>query len=137
MDKETQHIVTSIAEIQVEALKNLQKEEIKPNAGLASQMISDLLEIPLQQAAESEVKGTFSKLVSREINQRIDLYTQMQEMPNLIKTLDEYQLMVCAHILWRMEEHWMLDNSQGVEGAWALINALQHKFHPELILLKW
>ncbi len=37
----------------------------------------------------------------------------MIEYPQLIKTLTEYQLYVCSHILWKMEEEWITDNSQG------------------------
>ena len=49
--------------------------------------------------------------------------------------LDEYQLLLCSHILWKMEEVWILDNPQGVNGAWLEINKAISKFHPEYTLI--
>ena len=66
----------------------------------------------------------------------LQLYSDMIEYPQLIKTLTEYQLYVCSHILWKMEEEWITDNSQGVLGAWAIIQKYTNVLHPELTLLK-
>ena len=35
-----------------------------------------------------------------------------------------------------MEEEWITDNSQGVLGAWAIIQKYTNVLHPELTLLK-
>ena len=50
--------------------------------------------------------------------------------------LNEYQLMICSHILFKMEDEWLIDNSQGVCGAWELLHKIQINYHPEITLLK-
>ena len=62
-------------------------------------------------------------------------YEEIYEMPQLIKTLNEYQLYICSHILFKMEDEWIHDLSQGVYGAWELLHRETNKFHPELTLI--
>ena len=47
----------------------------------------------------------------------------------------EYQLYICSHILFKMEDEWIHDLSQGVYGAWELLHKETNKFHPELTLI--
>lgn len=61
----------------------------------------------------------------------------MGNTPQLINMLSEYQMMVCSHILFRMEDEWVHTNSQGVLGTWAIFQRANLKFHPELTLLKF
>ena len=82
----------------------------------------------LLQIEEGEIRGVLDNMIK--------LYSDMIEYPQLIKTLTEYQLYVCSHILWKMEEEWITDNSQGVLGAWAIIQKYTNVLHPELTLLK-
>lgn len=124
MDLETKEIIRNIASIQVEALTNIQEHIYE----VSQDLISTLLNVPYDYA-EDEV------FLKEEIQHRIDMYKQIHEYPSLIRALDEYQLYICSHILFQMEDEWMIDNSQGVMGAWALLIREVDKFHPELTLL--
>ena len=109
MDAETKTVIKNIAQIQVEALTHISKN----------------------------LEDTDHYLLKRGVlDNMIKLYSDMIEYPQLIKTLTEYQLYVCSHILWKMEEEWITDNSQGVLGAWAIIQKYTNVLHPELTLLK-
>lgn len=118
MDKSTKQVLTMIASIQVDAINSLLKN---PNTDI------DLAKIYLQ-VTDEDIHTAAGRL--------LDIYKQMEEIPSIIRTLSEYQLLVCTHILFRMEEDWMLDNSQGVFGAWAEIHKAMDKFHPELTLTR-
>lgn len=122
MDKETKDIVKLIAGIQIESLNSI-KEDVKNGNDIAQDLIKKLLQIE-----EGEIRGVLDNMIK--------LYSDMIEYPQLIKTLTEYQLYVCSHILWKMEEEWITDNSQGVLGAWAIIQKYTNVLHPELTLLK-
>ena len=74
-------------------------------------------------------------LIHHKVYMRIDAYKQLIDIPTAIYCLDEYQLLLCSHILWKMEEVWILDNPQGVNGAWLEINKAISKFHPEYTLI--
>ena len=116
MDAETRKILTQIASIQVEAIESIKKD---PNID------TDLAKSYLQ-ISEDEW--------DEQIRQRLDLYKQMEEIPTIIRCLDEYQLLVCAHILFKMQEDWSIPNNQGVLGAWNVIHKAMLKFHPEYTL---
>lgn len=139
MDKETSQIIKNIAEIQIEALQRILDNEDKPNAALSQELIMDLLKIDVSQLEEgtpyNKMNQKLKDLIHRKVDMRIDAYKQMIEIPTAIHCLDEYQLLLCSHILWRMEEVWILDNSQGVNGAWLEINRAIGKFHPEYKLI--
>lgn len=139
MDKETSQIIKNIAEIQIEALQRIIDNEDKPNASLSQELIIDLLNIDISQLEEgtpyNKMNQKLKTLIHRKVDMRIDAYKQMIEIPTAIYCLDEYQLLLCSHILWKMEEVWILDNSQGVNGAWLEINRAISKFHPEYKLI--
>lgn len=139
MDKETSQIIKNIAEIQIEALQRIIDNEDKPNASLSQELIIDLLNIDISQLEEgtpyNRMNQKLKTLIHRKVDMRIDAYKQMIEIPTAIYCLDEYQLLLCSHILWKMEEVWILDNSQGVNGAWLEINRAISKFHPEYTLI--
>lgn len=116
MDVETRRIMTQIASIQLEAIESIQKDH---------DVDLDLARAYLQVTDDEW---------EEQIKHHIDLYKQMQEIPTTIRCLTEYQLLVCSHILYKMEEDWMIDNSQGVFGAWAEIHRAMMKFHPEFTL---
>lgn len=139
MDKETSQIIKNIAEIQIEALQRIIDNEDKPNASLSQELIIDLLNIDVSQLEEgtpyNKMNQKLKTLIRRKVDMRIDAYKQMIEIPTAIYCLDEYQLLLCSHILWKMEEVWILNNSQGVNGAWLEINRAISKFHPEYTLI--
>lgn len=139
MDKETSQIIKNIAEIQIEALQRILDNEDKPNASLSQELIIDLLNIDISQLEEgtpyNKMNQKLKNLIHRKVDMRIDAYKQMIEIPTAIYCLDEYQLLLCSHILWKMEEVWILENSQGVNGAWLEINRAISKFHPEYTLI--
>ena len=139
MDKETSQIIKNIAEIQIEALLRIIDNENKPNASLSQELIIDLLNIDVSQLEEgtpyNKMNQKLKTLIHRKVDMRIDAYKQMIEIPTAIYCLDEYQLLLCSHILWKMEEVWILENSQGINGAWLEINRAISKFHPEYTLI--
>ena len=139
MDKETSQIIKNIAEIQIEALQRIIDNEDKPNASLSQELIIYLLNIDISQLEEgtpyNKMNQKLKTLIHRKVDMRIDAYKQMIEIPTAIYCLDEYQLLLCSHILWKMEEVWILDNPQGVNGAWLEINLAISKFHPEYTLI--
>lgn len=124
MDKETKDIIQRIATIQVEALTNILNnfDNLNPSE---HDMLKDLLFIIPE--SKEEVIDT--------IKNRIQGYQEIARYPNLIKAIDEQQLYICSHILFQMEEEWLLDNSQGVYGAWSILFKESYKFHPELTLI--
>lgn len=117
MDKSTEKIISNIASIQLEAIMTIAQDRSIPD-DLAFQY----LEIPSESQWDEAVETLRS------------LYLQMTEMPTMIRMLSEYQLLICSHILYRMEDVWMIDNSEGVYGAWSEIHAQMKKFHPEFTL---
>ena len=129
MDKETQKIINSIAEIQIEALQRIKANENKPNAQLSKELVLKFLGLE-DDNYELEVH----EQVQEVIDQRIETYKNIQEYPYLIKMISEYQLFMCSHILFKMEDTWIVDNPQGVYGAWSIIKEAIYKFRPEFSL---
>lgn len=139
MDKETEKVIKNIAEIQIEALSRIIANEDKPNSALGHELILKLLEfdescIPDKMSTD-QMQTVFKELIHEETQKRIDIYKQILEIPTAIRTLNEYQLYVCSHILWKMEDVWVLDNQQGVLGAWAELQSCTNRLHPELTLI--
>ena len=118
MDKETKDIVKLIAGIQIESLNSIKENDI------AQDLIKKLLQIEDDE-------------IIRALDEHIELYVEMENTPQLINMLSEYQMLVCSHILFRMEDEWVHTNSQGVLGTWAIFQRANLKFHPELTLLKF
>lgn len=139
MDKETEKVIKNIAEIQIESLNRILQNEDKPNSALAQELILKLLEISEYAIPDdvplNKLQVVFKNLVHEETQKRIDMYKQILEIPSIIRTLNEYQLYLCSHILWKMEDTWIMDNQQGVLGAWAELQICINKFHPELTLI--
>lgn len=123
MDKETKDIVKLIAGIQIESLNSL-KEDISNGNNIAQDLIKKLLQIDNDE-------------IIMALDEHIELYTEIENTPQLINMLSEYQMLVCSHILFRMEDEWVHNNSQGVLGTWVIFQKANLKFHPELTLLKF
>ena len=116
MDKETKDIVKLIAGIQIESLNSI-KEDVKNGNDIAQDLIKKLLQIEDDE-------------IIRALDEHIELYVEIENTPQLINMLSEYQMLVCSHI-------WVHTNSQGVLGTWAIFQRANLKFHPELTLLKF
>lgn len=121
MDKSTKKIIRYIASVQLEAISFLRKEGI--NQEIGKDFILKFIEAP----NEKEWKSSLDKLE--------EIYTQLKSVPTTFKLLNEYQLLVCSHILYRMEDTWSLDNQYGVFMTWSLIHQSMKKFHPEFKIL--
>lgn len=118
MDKETKEIIKRIASIQMDALSNIiENPEDKDH---------ELL-IKFLQVKPDEIVSAAESIYT--------FYKEVEDMPELIKMANEYQLLVCQHILFQMEDEWIIDNSWGVFGAWSLLHDTLGKFHPEFRLI--
>ena len=121
MDKSTKKIIRDIASVQLEAISFLRKKGI--NQEIDKDFILKFIEAP----NEKEWKSSLDKLE--------EIYTQLKSVPTTFKLLNEYQLLVCSHILYRMEDTWSLNNQYGVFMTWSLIHQSMKKFHPEFKIL--
>ena len=93
MDKETKDIVKLIAGIQIESLNSI-KEDVKNGNDIAQDLIKKLLQIEDDE-------------IIRALDEHIELYVEIENTPQLINMLSEYQMLVCSHILFRMEDEWV------------------------------
>ena len=120
MDKETEKVIKNIAEIQIESLNRIIQNEDKPNSALAQELILRLLEISEDAIPDdvplNKLQAVFKDLVHEETQRRIDMYKQILEIPSIIRTLNEYQLYLFSHILWKMEDTWIIYNQKSVFG---------------------
>lgn len=123
MDKETKDIVKLIAGIQIESLNSI-KEDVNNGNNIAEDLIKKFLQIDNDEIIQA-------------LDEHIQLYVDIEQTPQLINMINEYQMLVCSHILFRMEDEWVHTNSQGVLGTWAIFQKSNLKFHPELTLLKF
>lgn len=123
MDKETKDIIKLIAGIQIESLNSL-KDDVNNGNNIAEDLIEKFLQIDNDEIIQA-------------LDEHIQLYVDIEQTPQLINMINEYQMMVCSHILFRMEDEWVHTNSQGVLGTWAIFQRANLKFHPELTLLKF
>lgn len=115
MEQNTQKVIKAIAEIQVEALNKLKTKKVE---NYSEAELCKLLQVKPEEIKEA-------------IENHIQIYKDMEQSPDMIKMLTEYQICLCSYILWNMEEAWVIDNQEGVLGAWAILTDAQLKFHPE------
>ena len=116
MNNNLKQVIQNIAEIQLEALKRIQKDPRQyDNFGL------------VQFIQSSEIDST--------IQNRIDYWERVYSLPCYFKTLDQYQLGICSHILFTMESEWVQANPEGVLECWDLIDNCFNRHHPEVKLL--
>ena len=54
------------------------------------------------------------------VRERISLYSDLKSEPQFISLIDDIEIMVMRHILFRMEDLWMKFNSQGVSDLWKI-----------------
>lgn len=119
MDKETKEVIKLIANIQVNALKSIIDNGYRVNHKLLCKYL---------QINTIEIKRATKLLLG--------MYQNIQEDPRSFVFLPEYQVGVCAHILFEMEDIWV--NRFGIDaihGAWQVIGRLNKEYHPEYSLV--
>ena len=119
IEPEAKQVLDMICDIQLNALQAIEDYPNKEQK-LAAKLIQGNL---------SDWKAQLGKLKAT--------YQNIKSIPQAITLLDEYQLLVCSHILFRMEQVWMVEykDSYGISSLWSVIHECMEKFHPEYKLL--
>lgn len=113
VEPEAKQVLDMVADIQLQALQSI-KDYPNNNRELAAKLIRE---------HESDWDNQIQRLQA--------LYQNIKSIPQAIIMLDEYQLLVCSHILFRMEGLWMAEHSYGISSLWSVIHECMAKFHPE------
>lgn len=112
MDSNTKKVITDIASIQIEALDQMKSKSNGLDLGIWNYL---------------DVSETVEKLM--------DTYSYIKRRPELINflALSEYQIMICIHIIYRLQKDPMYRNAnnEGIYGAFEELNKKLVKFHPE------
>lgn len=122
----------------------MERIEIEPEAKQVLDMVCDIQLDALQSIKDYPNKE--QKLAAKLIQSNLSdwnaqlgrlkaMYQNIKSIPQAITLLDEYQLLVCSHILFRMEQVWMVEYSYGISSLWSVIHECMEKFHPEYKLL--
>lgn len=119
IEPEAKQILDMVCDIQLNALQSIEDYPNKEQK-LAAKLIQSNL---------SDWNAQLGKLKAT--------YQNIKSIPQAITLLDEYQLLVCSHILFRMEQAWMVEYkySYGISSLWSVIHECMEKFHPEYKLL--
>lgn len=117
IEPEAKQVLDMVCDIQLDAIKSIKDYPIKSRE-LAAKLI---------QEHESDWDAQIERLTS--------MYQNIKIIPQAITLLDEYQLLVCSHILFRMEQVWMVEYSYGISSLWSVIHECIEKFHPEYNLI--
>lgn len=119
IEPEAKQVLDMICDIQLNALQSIEDYPNKEQK-LAAKLIQSNL---------SDWNAQLGKLKAT--------YQNIKSIPQAITLLDEYQLLVCSHILFRMEQVWMVEYkySYGISSLWSVIHECMEKFHPEYKLL--
>ena len=117
IEPEAKQVLDMVCDIQLDALESIKdyhNKEQKLAAKLIQSNLSDW------DAQLGRLKAT---------------YQNIKSIPQAMTLLDEYQLLVCSHILFRMEQVWMVEYSYGISILWSIIHECMEKFHPEYKLI--
>ena len=119
IEPEAKQILDMVCDIQLNALQSIEDYPNKEQK-LAAKLIQSNL---------SDWNAQLGKLKAT--------YQNIKSIPQAITLLDEYQLLVCSHILFRMEQVWRVEYkySYGISSLWSVIHECMEKFHPEYKLL--
>ena len=117
IEPEAKQVLDMVCDIQLSAIESIKNYPNKSRE-LASKLI---------QEQESDWDAQIGRLTA--------MYQNIKSIPQAITLLDEYQLLVCSHILFRMEAVWMVEYSYGISSLWSVIHECMEKFHPEYKLL--
>lgn len=66
------------------------------------------------------------------VRERISLYSDLKSEPQLLSLVDDIEIMVMRHILFRMEDLWMKFNSQGVSDLWKIFFDIEELRNPRV-----
>ena len=124
----------------------MERIKIEPEAKQILDMVCDIQLNALQSIEDypNKEQKLVAKLIQSNLsdwNTQLDklkaTYQNIKSIPQAITLLDEYQLLVCSHILFRMEQVWMVEYkySYGISSLWSVIHECMEKFHPEYKLL--
>lgn len=117
IEPEAKQVLDMVCDIQLSAIESI-KDYPNKSRELAAKLI---------QEQESDWDAQIGRLTA--------MYQNIKSIPQAITLLDEYQLLVCSHILFRMESVWMVEYSYGISSLWSVIHECMEKFHPEYKLL--
>lgn len=117
IEPEAKQVLDMVCDIQLSAIESI-KDYPNKSRELAAKLI---------QEQESDWDAQIGRLTA--------MYQNIKSIPQAITLLDEYQLLVCSHILFRMETVWMVEYSYGISSLWSVIHECMEKFHPEYKLL--
>ena len=119
IEPEAKQVLDMVCDIQLNALQSIEDYPNKEQK-LAAKLIQSNL---------SDWNAQLGKLKAT--------YQNIKSIPQAITLLDEYQLLVCSHILFRMEQVWRVEYkySYGISSLWSVIHECMEKFHPEYKLI--
>ena len=117
IESEAKQVLYMVCDIQLDALQSIRDYPNKEQK-LAAKLIHSNL---------SDWDDQLGKLRAT--------YKNIKSIPQAITLLDEYQLLVCSHILFRMEKVWIVEYSYGISSLWSIIHECMEKFHPEYKLI--
>ena len=117
IEPEAKQVLDMVCDIQLSAIESI-KDYPNKSRELAAKLI---------QEQESDWDAQIGRLTA--------MYQNIKSIPQAITLLDEYQLLVCSHILFRMETVWMVEYSYGISSLWSVIHECMEKFHPEYKLI--
>lgn len=117
IEPEAKQVLDMVCDIQLSAIESI-KDYPNKSRELAAKLI---------QEQESDWNAQIGRLTA--------MYQNIKSIPQAITLLDEYQLLVCSHILFRMEPVWMVEYSYGISSLWSVIHECMEKFHPEYKLI--
>lgn len=117
IEPEAKQVLDMVCDIQLSAIESI-KDYPNKSRELAAKLI---------QEQESDWNAQIGRLTA--------MYQNIKSIPQAITLLDEYQLLVCSHILFRMEAVWMVEYSYGISSLWSVIHECMEKFHPEYKLI--
>lgn len=118
MIKELKTLIKELANIQIEAYTKL---KASPKS-VDQYQLNKLIEFN-----NNDIIGV--------LESRIRFWEFVKEYPEALEGVSEYQLGVCTHILFTMEETWVQHNADGVIAMWDLFDKMYKKFHPEVKIL--
>ena len=122
----------------------MERIKIEPEAKQVLDMICDIQLNALQSIEDypNKEQKLAAKLIqsnlsdwNAQLGSLMATYKNIKSIPQAITLLDEYQLLVCSHILFRMEKVWIVEYSYGISSLWSVIHECMEKFHPEYKLI--
>jgi hypothetical protein len=119
MSNDTEEVIKRIASIQLDAIQRIIDNPSKYN-----------------KFALRKFFGVTDEMVTHEANKLRETYKGIIDKPAKLYLLhNDYQFLVCSHILFRMEDTWILEFPNGVRETWEILNKALYDYHPEFKLI--